>query len=422
MKQIIVDEKSEGLRADKFLQNALADFSRTDIQKLLAAGSVLFDGKPISKSFRVEEGMIFELLGLPEKEASTLEPEYVPLDIVYEDEDIVVINKPRNLVVHPGNGVKGGTLAAGLLYHFKENLSTVNGPLRPGIVHRLDKDTPGLMIVAKNDAAHRHLAHQLETRTLSRTYQALIWGTPRDQEGVIDAPIGRDPKNRLKQAVTKKDGKDARTHYTALEYFTFATLMEYKLETGRTHQIRVHSRFMGSPIFGDPLYDGRDVCLVRVQPLVRNIAEQALEIAPAQLLQAVKIRLIHPRTEEEMEFEVPREQSFEQVLELLREHVPEEAPVFEDDGFRAFDADMRFENEDDIEEEEYFEDLYPDYEEKPVKERLTRAERFAMKKERIRKKKALMLELRKKEAEKRGEDPDKVVPAGYEPTIDPNLL
>lgn len=421
MNQITVDEKSEGLRVDKFLQNALADYSRTDIQNLLADKKVLFDGKPVQKSFRVEEGMIFDLLGLPEKEASTLEPENIPLNIVYEDEDIVVINKPRNLVVHPGNGVKTGTLAAGLLYHFKENLSTVNGPLRPGIVHRLDKDTPGLMIVAKNDNAHRHLAHQLETRTLSRTYQSLIWGVPRDQEGVIDAPIGRDVKNRLKQAVTR-EGKPARTHYTALEYFTFATLVEYKLETGRTHQIRVHSRFMGTPIFGDPLYEGRDTCLVRVQPLIRDVAEEALALAPAQLLQAVKIKLIHPRTEEEMEFEVPREESFERILEILREKVPEEAPVFDEEGFRAFEAEHRFENEEDIEEEVYFEDEYPEYEEKEIKVRLTRAERLAMKKERIKKKKALQLELRKKAAEKRGENPDEIYAAGYEPTVDPNLL
>ena len=157
----LVDENKNGERIDKFLTSVMEDVSRTDVQKLLVAGEVKVGGATVAKNFRVETGMVVVVEKVPQKESSTLEPENIPLDIVYEDEDIVVINKPRNLVVHPGNGVSKGTLAAGLLYHFKENLSTVNGPLRPGIVHRLDKDTPGLMVVAKNDAAHRHLAHQL---------------------------------------------------------------------------------------------------------------------------------------------------------------------------------------------------------------------------------------------------------------------
>lgn len=176
----IVEEKHSGERIDKFLVGVMENVSRTDVQKLIAAGEVKVGGAVAAKNFRVESGMVVVVDKLVEKESSTLEPEDIPLDIVYEDEDIVVLNKPRNLVVHPGNGVRTGTLAAALLHHFKDNLSTVNGPLRPGIVHRLDKDTPGLMVVAKNDAAHRHLAHQLETRTLHRTYNALVWGCPRD--------------------------------------------------------------------------------------------------------------------------------------------------------------------------------------------------------------------------------------------------
>ena len=166
----IVNEEKNGERLDKFLASVMENVSRTDVQKLIDAGEVKVGGSAVSKNFRVETGMTVVVEKMIEKESSTLEPENIPLDIVYEDDDIVVINKPRNLVVHPGNGISKGTLAAALLYHFKENLSTVNGPLRPGIVHRLDKDTPGLMVVAKNDAAHRHLAHQLETRTLHRTY------------------------------------------------------------------------------------------------------------------------------------------------------------------------------------------------------------------------------------------------------------
>ena len=415
MQKILIDEQNIGIRIDKFLQGFLKDYSRTDIQKLLNANQVLLNGKPVYKNLKTELGMEFTLLSLPQKEDSFLEPENIPLDIIYEDEDLVVLNKPRNLVVHPGNGVRKGTLAAGLLYHFKENLSTINGALRPGIVHRLDKDTPGLMIVAKNDFAHRHLAAQLETRTLSRTYNALVWGTPRDKEGEIFAPIGRDLKNRLKQAVTKS-GKEAKTHFKVLEYFSFASLVEYKLETGRTHQIRVHSRFMGTPVFGDPLYDGREICLMRVQPLAKDIAEKALQMTSSQLLQAVKIRFIHPRTNESMEFEIPLEETFANVLTLLQNNVAIDAPEFNETLFHALDADMRFEEEFEEDSDEYL------YEEAPVKERLTRAERLAMKKERIAKKKALMLEKAKKAAETRGENPETIVQKGFEQLIDPNLM
>lgn len=416
MIKFVVEASQSGNRVDKFLQSVCPDYSRTDLQKLLLSGKVSLAGKALSKNFRVEEGMEIQLESLPEKEASNLEPENIPLDIVYEDEDIIVLNKPRNLVVHPGNGVKTGTLAAGLLYHFKESLSSVNGPLRPGIVHRLDRDTPGLMLVAKNDAAHRHLASQLETHTLARTYHALVWGNPRDWEGSIEAPIGRDVRNRLKQAVTKS-GKAAVTHFKALEYFTFASLIEYRLETGRTHQIRVHSRYMGTPVFGDPLYEGRNVCLTRVPPLLRDVAETALNMTSAQLLQAVKIQFVHPRTEEEMEFEVPREKEFASVLEYLSDKVKSDAPDFSMESFRAFDAEMRFEEEEDFLEEE---DSYYEAPERRV--RMTRAERLAKKKERIAKKKELELEKKKREAEKRGENPDAVVAPGYEPTIDPNLV
>ena len=264
MIRIKVSELCLDQRVDRFLQSELKEFSRTDIQKLIASEQVLFEGKPVAKNFRLEPEMEIQVLSLPEKEESNLEPEDIPLDIVYEDEDIVVINKPRRLVVHPGSGIRSGTLAAALLFHFKENLSQVGGPLRPGIVHRLDKDTPGLMVVAKNDKAHLSLSSQLEMRTLKRTYNALVWGQPRDLEGTIDAPIERDSRNRLKMAVSP-NGKEARTHYKILEFYAFASLLELDLETGRTHQIRVHNRYMGNPVFGDPLYDGRDACLMRIQ-------------------------------------------------------------------------------------------------------------------------------------------------------------
>ena len=422
----LVEEQHSGERIDKFLVGVMDNVSRTDIQKLIAAGEVKVGGAAASKNFRVESGMVVVVEKVPEKEASTLEPEEIPLDIVYEDDDIVVLNKPRNLVVHPGNGVQNGTLAAGLLYHFKENLSAVNGPLRPGIVHRLDKDTPGLMVVAKNDAAHRHLAHQLETRTLHRTYNALVWGHVRDLEGTIDAPIGRNPKNRLKMAVVK-DGKPSRTHYVAKKFFAFATLLELQLESGRTHQIRVHSRYMGHPVVGDPLYDGRDGCLNRVSPLMKEYAAKVLEIAPAQLLQAVKIELIHPTTGKKMKFKVPLEKPFEQVLKLLKKECPADAPTFdEDEGFHDFDADIRFDEgyEDEIDEgmlDKFDECVFPE-----LKERKTRAQRHAEKAANAANRRAKAAERKRikqeKAARRRGVAPEDFVQPGYEPTIDPDLL
>jgi len=422
----LVNEQHSGERIDKFLVGVMENVSRTDVQKLIAAGEVKVGGAQASKNFRVETGMVVVVEKLPEKEASTLEPENIPLDIVYEDDDIVVLNKPRNLVVHPGNGVQNGTLAAGLLYHFKENLSAVNGPLRPGIVHRLDKDTPGLMVVAKNDAAHRHLAHQLETRTLHRTYNALVWGHVRDLEGTIDAPIGRNPKNRLKMAVVK-DGKPSRTHYVAKKFFAFATLLELQLESGRTHQIRVHSRYMGHPVVGDPLYDGRDGCLNRVSPLMKDFAAKVLEIAPAQLLQAVKIELIHPTTGKKMKFKVPLEKPFEQVLKLLKKECPADAQTFdEDEGFHDFDADIRF---DEGYEEEFDEESLDKFDEcvfPELKERKTRAQRHAEKAATAAHRRAKAAERKRikqeKAARRRGIAPEDFVEPGYEPTIDPDLL
>jgi 23S rRNA pseudouridine1911/1915/1917 synthase len=423
----LVEDKHSGERIDKFLVSVMENVSRTDVQKLIVAGEVKVGGVAASKNFRVESGMVVVVERLPEKDASTLEPENIPLDIVYEDDDIVVLNKPRNLVVHPGNGVQNGTLAAGLLYHFKENLSAVNGPLRPGIVHRLDKDTPGLMVVAKNDAAHRHLAHQLETRTLHRTYNALVWGCPRDLEGCIDAPIARNPKNRLKMAVVK-GGKESRTHYVAKQFFAIATLLELQLESGRTHQIRVHSRYTGHPVVGDPLYDGREESLNRVPPLMKEIAAKVLEMAPAQLLQAVKIELIHPTTGKKMKFKVPMEEPFTKVLKFLKKECPASAPVFdEEESFHDFDADIRFDEgfePDEVDSEmldEFQEGVFPE-----LKVRKTRAERFAERKANAARRREKAAERKRikqeKAARKRGIAPEDFVQPGYEPTIDPDLL
>jgi len=415
---LTVTEAQAGLRLDRFLQTELQDYSRTDIQKIIAAGQVLHQGAPVPKNLRMEVGMVFEVLSLPQKQASELAPENIPLDIVYEDDDVVVLNKPRNLVVHPGSGVHSGTLAAGLLYHFKNQLSQLNGPLRPGIVHRLDKDTPGLMVVAKNDHAHRHLVAQLESRELERTYNALIWGHPRDQEGLVEAPLDRDPRNRIKISV-QPDGKHATTHYQVKEYFHFASLLELKLETGRTHQIRVHMRHMGHPVIGDPLYDGREVCLNRTATLERDLAMQLLAIAPAQLLQAVKLSFIHPTSDERLTFKVPLEKPFAKALALLRKECKLHAPSYDPDAFRLFDAplvhatNLPTEPSDlEDEEEEEIED---------GKVRPTRAERYAKTKQRRARQKEIHLEKMRKKAEKealkRGEFVEWVEPGRENPLV-----
>jgi 23S rRNA pseudouridine1911/1915/1917 synthase len=421
--RFIVSEAEANERLDRFLQKKLGEFSRTDIQKLIAENRVTVAGDAAKKNLRLSEGLAVLVTALPEKEASMLKPEKMDLNIVYEDEDVAVIFKPRGVVVHPGNGVSTGTLAAGLLYHFKNELSTVNGPMRPGIVHRLDKDTPGLMIVAKNDKAHRNLAHQLETRTLHRKYEALIWGHPRDLSGEIELPVGRDPKSRIRMAVVR-NGKFARTRYVAKKFFSIATLMEYELDTGRTHQIRVHSRYTGHPIVGDPVYEGREASLLRVPPLFRETAEKLLHLAPAQLLEAVEIAFVHPRTRKKMRFSVPLEKPFAAAVKLLEKECPESAPTFDEDtSFRNFD-ETSIENPY-LEEPPETEEECP-YEEEPVKERLTRAERLAMKKERIKKRKAIEAEKRekkaKREAEKRGEVYRSEIVTGHEPTIDPSYL
>lgn len=307
-------------RIDRYLQGYLGEFSRGDLQKLIQDGQVLVEGKPVKKNAKVQNGQKLEVLTLPEKPATDVEPEDIPLNIVYEDEHLVVLLKPRNMVVHPGNGIRTGTLAAGLLHHY-QTLSELNGADRPGIVHRLDKDTPGLMVAARTDAAHKRLAAALEKREIRRVYHALVWGQPAEPEGVIDAPVGRNPANRLQMKVSGK-GRPARTHYRVLENFAFASLLEFTLETGRTHQIRVHSRSQGWPVMGDPLYDGREKSAHKAEPLWKAAANRVLSMCPAQMLQAMTLEFLHPVTGESMSFSHPPVEDFAQVLEWLRREAP----------------------------------------------------------------------------------------------------
>ena len=321
-----VDEESAGTRADRFLQNALRDeWSRTDVQRWFDEGLVELDGKKIKKNHALRAGAKLVVADVPEKPGSDLVPEEIPLDVVYEDDDLLVIDKPKGLVVHPGSGVTTGTLAAALLWRCRENLSSVNGPLRPGIVHRLDKETSGLMVAAKTDAAHRGLAEQLRTHRLHRVYRAIAWGAPDGDEGVFEGNIGRDARNRLKMCVCA-EGRPARTHWRVVERFLGTTELELKLETGRTHQIRVHLAHNRMPVVGDPLYRGREQALNQIQPMQRALLRPLLSICGSQALQAVELAFDHPTTGKEMRFSVPPETEIERAREYLRKITADSLP------------------------------------------------------------------------------------------------
>ena len=267
-------------RLDVYLMNEL-DISRSKVEKLIKDGNVLVNGKTVKPSYSVKKGdsIEYEII----EEDMDVEPENIPLDIVYEDDDVIVINKPNGMVVHPAPGNYHGTLVNALMYHFK-NLSSINGALRPGIVHRIDADTTGLLMVVKNDKAHEILANELEEKKTKRKYIALVWGVIEEDTATIDAPIGRDPKDRKKMAVVA-GGKPSVTHIEVLKRYKDATLIECVLETGRTHQIRVHLNYIGHPLVNDPVYGKRKL-----------IDESG------QCLHAKELGFIHPTTKEEMYF------------------------------------------------------------------------------------------------------------------------
>ena len=271
----------DGLRVDVFLAGCLPELTRSAVQRLLAEGSVTCGGAPVRKNARTEAGAVYAVT-LPEARPVETAAQDIPLDIVYEDGDVLVINKPKGLVVHPAAGHADGTLVNALLHHCGDSLSGIGGEKRPGIVHRIDKDTSGLIIAAKNDAAHAALAAQLKDHSLARTYVCLVCGRIRDDAGTIDAPIGRHPTDRKKMAVTQKNSRSAVTHWRVLERFAAYTLVECRLETGRTHQIRVHMAYRGHPILGDMVYGHKKPELGQ----------------SSQCLHAKELRFVHPRTGE----------------------------------------------------------------------------------------------------------------------------
>lgn len=295
-------EEDAGTRVDVFLADELDDLTRSHIQKLIGEGRLTVNGQPVKANYKVKAGDTLRLLVPPPIDLN-VRPENIPLDIRYEDEDLVVVNKPRGMVVHPAAGNYSGTLVNALLYHCR-NLSGINGVMRPGIVHRLDKDTSGLLVVAKNDKAHLSLANQIKNRTVNRRYIALVHGNITTERGTVDAPIGRHPVRRKEMAVIE-GGRHAVTHFAVLERFAAYTLVEAKLETGRTHQIRVHMAYISHPVVGDPVYGPKS------NPFGVD----------GQLLHAKILGFTHPRTGQYLEFSADIPEIFIQVLTALRQRV-----------------------------------------------------------------------------------------------------
>ena len=304
MNEILIDvpESFEGERVDKFLSLLLENSSRNSIQKLIENGKVLVNGVVVNKKYKVSTDD--EVTVLPsELKPLDAEPENIPLDIVYEDEHLLVVNKPRGMVVHPAPGNYSGTLVNALLYHCKDSLSGINGILRPGIVHRIDKDTSGLLIVAKTDKAHIGLAQQIKEHSFTREYNAVIVGHLKEHEGTVNAPIGRNPKDRKKMCVTMQNSKNAVTHYKTIEDYEGYSHISLKLETGRTHQIRVHMAHLGHVVAGDYVY-GND---------------KKSAYLNGQCLHAIKIGFVHPITQEYLEFTSELPDYFTEFLNKLKQ-------------------------------------------------------------------------------------------------------
>jgi len=297
----LVPEEFQGERIDKYLSEACCGLTRSYLQKLLKSQLVEVDGKAVKNSYRVSAGETVEL-EVPEAVEPEIEAEPIPLDILYEDKDIILINKPKGMVVHPAAGHYSQTLVNGLMYHCHGELSGINGVMRPGIVHRIDMDTTGVLIVCKNDFAHNSIAEQLKVHSITRKYYAIVHGVIGEDEGTVDAPIGRHPVDRKKMSINYKNGKHAVTHYRVLERFKQFTYVECQLETGRTHQIRVHMASLNHPLLGDSVY-GPSKCPFKLQ---------------GQTLHAGVLGIIHPRTGEYMEFSAPLPEYFENLLEKLR--------------------------------------------------------------------------------------------------------
>ncbi len=298
--EFTVREEIRGERIDTAVSDNFPDLTRSAVQKLIADENVLVNGTPVVKNYKVRTGDVIEVV-VPEPTVMSAEPQNIPIDVLFEDDDLLVVNKPKGMVVHPAPGNPDGTLVNALMYHCAGSLSGINGVIRPGIVHRIDKDTSGLLIVAKNDFAHVDLAAQIKEHSFTREYRAVVHGNLKDDTGTISAPIGRNPKDRKKMAVTDKNSREATTHYEVIDRFGGYTYVKCRLETGRTHQIRVHMAYIGHPVAGDLVYGPKNT---------------PTELR-GQCLHAGLIGFIHPRSGEYLELEAPIPEYFEKFLRKL---------------------------------------------------------------------------------------------------------
>jgi len=318
----LVGDGDDGRRLDLYLADKMPDISRSQLQRLIAIGAVQINGVPARASSRTGRGDLI-LLEIPAPKPSHIAAEEIPLDILFEDRDIIVINKAKGMVVHPAPGAEAGTLVNALLAHAKDDLSGIGGEARPGIVHRIDKDTTGLLVVAKNDVAHKGLEYQIQRKLAQRKYLALVWGRPPFTEAVVDAPIGRHPIDRKRMTVTEPGarvpGRPAITELRLKEQLGPCTLLEATLQTGRTHQIRVHCAFAGFPIVGDPVYGGiRKVGAEHLRGPAATEFNQRIAALHGQCLHAYSLSFRHPRTEEQLQFEAPLPQELQSLLDFLR--------------------------------------------------------------------------------------------------------
>lgn len=291
---------SAGVRIDKYLTKNLEGFTRSAVSRLIDDDNVVVNGKAVHKNYKLKANDSINVF-VPDAVPLETTAENIPLDIVYEDDDLLVVNKPKDMVVHPAAGNYTGTLVNALLYHCKDSLSGINGVIRPGIVHRIDKDTSGILIIAKNDMAHLDLAQQIKEHSFHRAYEAVVYGNIKDDNGTVHQPIGRNPKDRKKMAVTDKNSKDAVTHYEVIKRYGNFTHIRCVLETGRTHQIRVHMAYIGHPLAGDSVYGPKKV-----------ITE-----LKGQCLHAGEIGFVHPRTNEYLEFKAPLPEYFKKFIAKL---------------------------------------------------------------------------------------------------------
>lgn len=300
-----VMEEQEGERLDKFLSIIYPDTSRSFFQKLIKDSSVLVNDKAEKASYRMNFEDIVTIQ-FPDAVETTIEAEDIPLDILYEDDDLLIVNKPKGMVVHPSAGHYSGTLVNAIMFHCKDSLSGINGEIRPGIVHRIDMDTTGSLIICKNDNSHVNIAEQIKVHSVNRIYEGIVYGNVKNDEGTIEGAIGRHPIERKKMAINEKNGKPAITHYKVLERFGNYTYMQFKLETGRTHQIRVHLSSIGHPLLGDTLYSN---------------GKSPFKNLIGQTLHAKTIGFIHPSSQEYMEFHAPLPEYFENLLTQLKKRI-----------------------------------------------------------------------------------------------------